>query len=452
MRPAPKPNIIHITFDGGRADHLGFLGYPKDTSPFLDSLARRGVSFKNAFATGPGSSVSFVGLFTSTYPLDYGGYSYIERPRILVSEVLQKHGYTTIGIHSSPYLSGYFGYDRGWDIFRYLSPFKGGPMSPGLRPGTLKSKILKKSSSLHKRLSREVPWVDGLVKFGERCLLFARKIVKDITRFRPPYFTAEEINNEVKRVLREVPGKPVFLWVHYLDTHAPYGLFGRKGRGFIRKIKYYMSDFSSFLFGDYLFINRLFKRLYVGLYDDSLRYIDDNIKALFHYLAACGILNEHSIVVVNADHGEEFFDHGGFGHDQRLYNSNLRVPLIFYSPKHFSAPHAEERPVSLIDVGPTILALIDVPKPTVFKGRDIFSREGDWEVIAQASDCEADLSNPVFTGATILYGGYKLIHWKDEKLMFTLDDAEEKYNLYGREKEIVKQLEAGLKPYEAFRG
>lgn len=448
MNPIKQPNIILLTFDGGRPDHMSLAGYRKKTTPFLDSLARAGVYFAHAFATGPGSSVSFVGMFTSTYPLDHGGYGYVDRPRVLFPEVLHDAGYTTIGIHSSPYLSEYFGYNRGWDTFRYLNYFKSAasPMSPGLRRGTLKSKVLKRTAAGHSWLQGKFPFLAVIAKIVERFLLVVRKIVKDTFHFVPAFFIAEEMNAEVLKAVERAAGQPLFLWVHYLDTHAPYGLFYRKGKGLWKKMKYHLSDLAAFLFGELPAINKLFLPVHQSVYDDSLRYVDDNIRELFELLKRRRILDDDAVVVIHADHGEEFLEHGSFGHPQKLFNVNVQIPLILYSPKRFSSPQVLERPVSLIDIAPTILDFAGAKHPDSFRGKNLLYPE-EREVVVQASESAGDLSDRDFTGAAIVFGGYKFITWKDQKFLFSLDDAAEHNNIYDAQRDVADNLERRLGAY-----
>ncbi len=446
METSRKPNIVFITFDSGRADHLSFNGYRKKTTPFLDSLAEKGVCFKNAFSTGPGSSVSFIGIFTSTYPLDYGGYSYVDRPRVLFPEALHEAGYTTIGVHSSPYLADYFGYNKGWDKFLYLNYFKknaaaASPISPGLRRETAKAKVLKKTSESHRWLKERIPLLATIFKATERTLLFIRKIIKNSIDFRPAFFTAEQINEETEKILDDVPQEPLFLWVHYLDAHIPYGLFGRKGRGLARKFKYYICDWAGFLFGDFPPLLKLFVPFLKSTYDDSLSYVDENIKNIFESLERRGILKDDTIVVIASDHGEVFLEHGKYGHPQALYNVNVKVPLIFYSRKGLEAKTVEA-PVSLIDVAPTILDLAGAKRPDSFKGENVFNGERD--VIVQASESEGDLTSHAFTGIAMVRGGYKFVLYKKEKFLFPADDNEETENLYGEKGSIADEMEKRL--------
>jgi len=432
---------------------MGIGGYQRDTMPFLDDLARRSVWFANAFGGGPGSPLSFASMFTSTYPLDYGGYGYVDRPRVLFPEALQEAGYRTIGIHSSPYLSAYFGYNRGWDTFRYLSYFKvtgsAAPMSPGLRRGTMKSKFLKRSAAGGKWLDRNLPFLALIFRVFERGLLTIRKIVKDIISFKPHFFTAEEMNNEVARVLDERDeraDRPLFLWLHYLDPHIPYGLFYRRGHGLLNALKYHASDLLLFVFGEFPRLNRMFLPLYKRVYDDSLRYVDENIKNLFSMLSERGILNDDTMIVVHSDHGEGFLEHGTFGHGQYLFNEHIKVPLIIHAPGRLSEPASVERPVSLIDVAPTILSFAGAQVPSTYRGVSLFDG-AERDVVAQSSESAGDLSDCRFTGIAIISRGYKLIRWKDEKMLFSLRDGMERENLYDKEIRVVQELEQRVLPY-----
>lgn len=447
MENKKKPNIIFVTFDSGRADHLSFNGYKKKTTPFLDSLAEKGICFKNAFSTGPGSSVSFIGIFTSTYPLDYDGYSYVNRPRVLFPEVLRESGYTTVGVHSSPYLADYFGYNKGWDKFLYLNYFKknvatASPISPGLRHETAKAKVLKKTSESHRWLRENIPFLAAIFRIIERTLLFIRKILKDAFSFKPAFFTAEKINAEVEKILDDAVNRPLFLWVHYLDAHVPYGLYGKTGRGSAKKLKYYICDWAGFLFGDFPPLLKLFVPVLKSTYDDSLSYVDENIKKLLSSLEQRRILNDDAILVIASDHGEVFLEHGEYGHPQALYNPNIKVPLIFYSRKGLEAKKVE-KPVSLIDVAPTILDFAGAKIPESFRGKNIF--EGERDVIVQASESEGDLSGRAFTGIAMIRNGYKFVLFKKEKSLFPVGDAEEIKNVYNEKRAVAGEMEQRLK-------
>lgn len=113
-------NVILITIDCLRADHVGCLGYDRPTTPNIDELAEAGVLFTQAFSQGSKTATSFPALLASTYPLMFEGYKRISEPRKMISEVLKENGYTTAAFHSNPTLSSYFNYDRGFDTFEDL--------------------------------------------------------------------------------------------------------------------------------------------------------------------------------------------------------------------------------------------------------------------------------------------------------------------------------------------
>jgi arylsulfatase A-like enzyme len=105
-------------------------------------------------------------------------------------------------------------------------------------------------------------------------------------------------------------------------------------------------------------------------YDREIRIVDDELRELFAALEATG-LADSTIVAVLADHGEEFAEHGGFQHGAAVYEESLRVPLLFWGPGRIPAARRSAAPVSLIDVAPTILDLLDLPVPTDMDGTSL---------------------------------------------------------------------------------
>ena len=442
-----KPNIILITFDDCRADRLGVAGYQKNITPFLDSLAREGFYFRKAFATGSGSPQSFVGTLTSTYPGDYVGFSYIGPPRVLVSEVFKKSGYETIAVHSAAYMSAYFGYDRGWDTFCYLSHFQEGGTMAGIRKETLQAKVLRGIAGARRWVKKNIPPLAPIFAIIERIALLVRKLISEAADFTPPFFTGDEMNVEVKKLLdRRKSKKPLFLWVHYMDIHEPLALFWRRSGNFVKKLKYHLGDIALFLVGDVPWLNRFFKKLYLELYDASVVSADRHIGELFRYLKSAGVIDENSVVAVCSDHGEEFFEKGAFGHEQRPFNTNLNVPLVFWGPKRVKTG-STSRPVSLIDVSPTLLDFAGVKKPSVFAGENLFN-EKPRPVIAQTIDCEGDLTNPKYLGGMLISNGRKVIDFKGELMLFSMDDMAERHNLAEREPKLAAELAKELNGYK----
>ena len=118
-------NVILITIDCLRADHVSCLGYHKRITPTLDNLAKDGVLFSHALSTGTSTLISFPGILASTYP-QYRSEDrrWLPRDKPLISEILKRGGYKTAAFHSAPFLSKYFTYDRGFDVFYDSLVFK----------------------------------------------------------------------------------------------------------------------------------------------------------------------------------------------------------------------------------------------------------------------------------------------------------------------------------------
>lgn len=160
-------NIILITIDTLRADILGAYGSKDNLTPFTDSLQDNMIIFKNPFATGPYTQASFQGILASEYYLEYGKEKKLNKDKTLISEPLKNAGIFTAGFHSNAYLSYFFGYNKGWEVF-YDS------------------------------------------------------MSDDVTDMYP-FIRGGDINNKVKGFLNNFSfSKPLFLWVHYMDVHEPY--------------------------------------------------------------------------------------------------------------------------------------------------------------------------------------------------------------------------------------
>ncbi|GAI89822.1 unnamed protein product, partial [marine sediment metagenome] len=163
-------NVILLTIDTLRKDVLGCYGNKNGLTPFIDSLQNKFIKFTNAQSTGPYTQASFPGILTSSYYLEYGRQKKCSPKRILISEVLNKSGITTVAFHSNPYLCNYFNWNRGWDVFY---------------------------DSMQDEVSDTVPYIKG-----------------------------DGINHKVNQWLlsyiKNDDYRPFFLWTHYMDLHEPY--------------------------------------------------------------------------------------------------------------------------------------------------------------------------------------------------------------------------------------
>jgi len=397
---APRPrNLLLISLDTLRADHLGCYGYPRPTSPFLDQLASRGVLFEQAWATSPWTLPSHASLFTGLYPSQHGVVNnHVGLPPELptLAEVMRERSFATAGFVSGIFLGPRFGLGRGFD--RYV-----------VIPTRAQEGGTATSLSATRRVSE-----GGLAWLAEQA------------------------------------HRPFFLFLHYFDIHSDYrpeprfaALFAGPYHGPVdgtsRQLREFLRGQIEFDAADRAHL--------VDLYDAEIRQLDEALKQLFEELHERGEL-AHTLVVVTADHGEEFFEHGGVFHGRTQYQEMLRVPLILSGPG-IPAGVRIDRPVSLVDLPPTLLALLGAGDGPAVSGRDLAplwkSPGAAWperELFAEA--------NHTREGGTpqraVLRDGWKLVlHGNGEHELFELSaDPGERVNRASAEPQRTADLTSRL--------
>ncbi|MEW6665312.1 MAG: sulfatase [Thermodesulfobacteriota bacterium] len=318
-------NVILLTIDTLRKDMLGCYGSDKQLTPFIDSIQNRCTRFLRAMSPGSYTQAAFPGILTSSYYLDYG-YSKEKKfnpNRVLVSEPLRRQGITTAGFHSNAYLCAYFGWNRGWNVF-YDS------------------------------------------------------MESDVTDQRP-YIEARALNEKVYRWVSTRRGKdlPFFLWVHYMDVHEPY-VPERRYVDLVDPTIRLGEDEMFALFKTVLLkrdvSNRETVDLLRSLYMAGVRKVDDATREFFGTLERTCLL-QNSYVILTADHGDEFGEHGGISHDGKMYSELVEVPLMIYDPD-LSEGRSCDKVVSTVDIPPTILHLFGLEPIGKFQGRSLLPTEG----------------------------------------------------------------------------
>lgn len=424
-------SIIIITIDALRADHLSCLGYPKKTSPVMDKLGENGVIFSQATSAGPSSGVSFMSLFTSTYPLMYDGYKRLSNRRTPLAEVLKENGYLTAGFHSNVYLSRFFGYDRGFDLLYF----------------DLDSKKKNKSNYIKyklKDLLKGTSVFTPLLRFYLLFRLFFKKRA-------PPYEEAELTTKRAVSWLGENSDKNFFLWLHYMDVHHPYippDKYHRKvynkGIGKIERFKLENKFYTKPSELSEKDINKL-----IELYDGEIRYVDTSIGIILKELKKLNRIDD-TFIIVTADHGEEFKERGGVSHKANLHEEIIHVPLIIVGP---GLPKKRiDEAVSLIDVSPTILDLVGIEKSNKFMGNSLLSlinggKKSTEGIIAECLHHKEGLISDMNDPKGKLLISYKTKEWKcifDEETtqieLYNLkNDPKEKENLASKKREKVKE-------------
>jgi arylsulfatase A-like enzyme len=323
------PNIVVLSIDSLRHDHLGSYGYAPPTSPVMDRLAAEGARFETALSTTswtlPSHAALFTGLFDSAHGLVDNGLRLGEDHRTL-AETLRESGYRTAGFYGGPYLHPTFGLGQGFDTYQSCMT------------------TIEDAAS------------DQDVRRFSRAPIGASH--RDVTGPR----TLEE----VKRWLAEPGEGSFFLFVHFWDVHYDY--IPPKEYAELFTDPAYQGEVDG---QDFAKIVRERRALepeerdhVIALYDAEIRFTDDVIGRMLEHLP------DDTLVVITADHGEEFFEHGGWGHQGSLFDEQVRVPLIIWWPGHI-APRIIPDQVRLIDLMPTLLTIAGVRQQPATQGRSL---------------------------------------------------------------------------------
>lgn len=355
-------NLALVTVDSLRADHVGCYGYDRETTPTLNALADEAHLFSTAVAHACATRPSFPSLLTSTHGLLYGGFDHLSADRVPLSEPLSEAGYATAGFHSNAYLSAEFGYDRGFDTFSDFVE----------DPGLLSRVRRYVANNVQGPVKDVLSWVHA--KTEEHAGV-------DVGAY---YKNATDLTDEALAWVERAP-EPWFLWVHYMDPHHPYvppedhqqfgaSLSQRRGVKLRQRVLQDPDDLSA---ADWDDLERL--------YDAEVRYVDEEVGRLLNGL-------DRATWLLTADHGEEFYDHGNFGHKNRFYEEHVHVPLLVGRSDGESPalgpdePTVQDHLVGLNDVPVTLLEAADVPVPDSYRGRNLFDGGRDRVVGAWAPD------------------------------------------------------------------
>lgn len=365
-----KQNVLLVTIDCLRADHLPLYGYKRNTAPFLTELAQKATVFDAAFSTGPGTSVSFPTIFSSTYPFDYGGYSGLGDYRTSFVDVLSSEDVTTLGAHSNGYLTPTYGYDRGFDQYKSFTNW------------TLLDRLTRRAEE-GMRVLRTNSFIDLL---GDLSALF---------RQPAPYARADTITDLAIKWSSEMDDDRTFAWFHYMDVHGPYHppdsllqeFHGEHPEsGAVNDIwRKGLSEPDALTESDVA--------LLTDAYDAEIRFVDEQLRRLFAALEARDVLSD-TLIIITADHGEELGEHGAIGHSPKLHDELIHVPLLVYGGPDRDLVPADEI-VTLLDIAPTVLHNYDITPPDSYRGNPLHRFDDDAvqgydHIIAEVSHTEDD--------------------------------------------------------------
>ena len=338
-----QPNVILLTIDTLRANMLHCYGHKKPLTPNLDRLATSGLRFEQAITGGSWTQAAFPVMLTSSSAAMYGGcLGRLSPERPSPIEALARNGFTTAGFSTNPHLSRATGYDRGFHHFSEMVPAEADP-----------------------RLRR--------IKGGQRLLRnsLTHAVLGPLGHYLRParlYSSAAEVTDNVCSWLEGVE-RPFFAWVHYMDVHWPYYL--EETLIHPGEIAQAWQDLAIMAgrsnYNRTKSITTAQRSHFVELYERSLHYLDAQIGRLMSHLDKLGY-GSNTVVIVVADHGEEFLDHDRWGHwESNLFDEILKVPLIFRIPTE-SGGQIIQRQVRLLDLMPTILDMCGCPEPSGLMG------------------------------------------------------------------------------------
>jgi arylsulfatase A-like enzyme len=380
MTKAPN-SLILITVDCLRADHAGFLGYKRPTTPFLDSLAKESFVFRNAITAGAPTYYSLPAILASRYPLALGrDVLGIAPDENTIASVLKEYGFQTAAFTAAnPYLSARFGYDQPFDCFRDF-----------LNAGNLAFPAEAVEHGFRNRANQAIDMachtVPGLGKiydelYFQYCQRLSSRSCDDLDSLRR-FPSADVIVDHAIAWLNENSGCPFFLWLHLMDPHAPYypKIEALEGMGCGNVDAEEARYLNSFWIRSDIGPARLRRKRnqVIALYDAGIRWVDGQIRRLTEKLVELKVW-ENCALAVTADHGEEFLDHSGRFHAPlKLTEELIHVPLLLRVPRVRSRELAA--PFGLIDLAPTLLDTLGLPSPASFRGR---SR---WEQIADGQE------------------------------------------------------------------
>lgn len=367
-------SLVLITVDCFRADHAGFLGYPRPTTPFLDTLARESLVFSNAIVAGAPTYFSFPALMASRYPLRLGRDVVGLAPgEPTMASVLNDAGHATAAfLAANPYLSPRFGYDAGFCVFNDFLDSDAAPV-PGVPDGGKNTSGTSRWNQRLAKVSHAMGPVGTLYDelYFQYCQRLASSPVLSLDQLRR-FPTADVIVDHARDWLTSVTGQPFFLWLHFMDPHSPYyprrealEMMGQDSLDASRA-RYLNSYWNR---GD-LGAPRLqkYREDVMALYDAGIRWVDAQVARLVDTLRGLGMW-EDCVMAFTADHGEEFLDHGGRYHPpSRVSEELVRVPLLLRVPE-LTQTGTMTAPFSLLHLAPTLLDLVEVAVPRSFQGR-----------------------------------------------------------------------------------
>lgn len=332
-----RPNVLLISIDMLRPDHLSCYGYPRPTSPGMDRLASEGVLFEQHVSSSSWTLPGHASLFTSVPDSVHGAFDThmkIGEGQTTLAERFQRAGYQTAGFFSGPYMHPAFGMGQGFDLYENCTSYKQRLDGKSVESWAMNKDVMRAS---HEDITN--PLVHGA--------------------FQKWFGTREK--------------RPFFAFLHMWDVHydflppAPFD-------------KQFDPDYTGPVTGRGFFSDPAInagmperdKQHLLALYDGEIAWTDSWLVKIRADLEAAGLL-ENTIIVITSDHGTEFFEHGDKGHRKTLYDEVVKIPLVIRYPAALPQKQRIQAQTRSIDVGPTLLELAGIAQPQDIMGTSLLA-------------------------------------------------------------------------------
>jgi arylsulfatase A-like enzyme/Flp pilus assembly protein TadD len=387
-------NLLLVTIDTLRADHVGAYGGTQGATPTLDGLAHEGLRFDVVYAHVPLTLPSHTTIMTGTNPYingvrDNGSFRF-DGKRPTLASVLKAAGYRTAAFVGSFVLDARFGLNAGFDL--YDDRMRGSGSNPEVVQRTAEQVLEPAADWILGTASGSATAGGAGAGIGHGAAVPAGRTGSS-------------------------PSGPFFAWVHLYDPHEPY-----------MPPEPYRSRFAS------------------DPYAGEIAYADAMLGAFLERLRSGGEL-DHTLVVIAADHGESLGEHGERTHGLFAYNATLRVPLLLWAPPVIR-PGVVASPARLIDIMPTILDLVGADVPRSLDGRSarpfVGGREPFDDDGSYFEALNANLTRNWAPLKGIVRGSLKLIDLPIPELYDLSSDPAETRNIYATRRDRARDLEARL--------
>ena len=419
-----QPTVVLLSLDTLRADHLSCYGYDRATSPVIDTIADESIRFEDVVCQATATLPSHLSLLTSLNPPQFGitqpdGKNTsqekttlrLEDKVVTLAEVLRDHGYRTAAFTDGGFVGERYGFDQGFDHFE-MNGYDHTNRYSGLK------RVNAKLSTYLDRLSE-----------------------------------SEVAAND----------RPLFLFLHTYEVHAPYdapspfeaAFTDHEGqgtyddfvhaKGFAPRPGSLKRNRARLTESDIDWVR--------GLYDNGIRAADSMVGELVELLRSHGLYESGHFILLS-DHGEEFDDHGSFGHGPTVYQELVEVPLIWRLPGGRNGGTVRRGPFALLDVAPTLVDVLGIPPPSSFEGLSLrgLLEGGQSDEWVDQRRIYSDIANVLVGVAGLRRGSWKVVHSPTRQAVELYDlerDPQERRSLEDAEPERAKRLVSELRVWIA---